>query len=86
MSRPETTPGLDKPGDYVGDQIVFDQQHAVFQLQLALFESGNLQLVDKTAIVASVRQRIDGHIKVAMLATQHFQSFTELLLVHCRLP
>src|SRR6218665_2612274 len=61
--------------DDVGNQIVFYQRNLIAQLQLTLFQAGDLQLVGR----AGKGQRVDRRIQIAMLCFQHFQALAQLV-------
>lgn len=85
MSRDETCRWWTETplSDDVGNEVVFNESDSVFQLQLALLQPCDLQLVDEAAF-AGFTERVDSHVEVAVLALQRFQSLAKFLLVHVR--
>lgn len=64
--------------DNVRQQVVLDQGDLVLELQLALFEARDLELVLRTCL----GQRSNGCIEIAMLRAQQFQPLAKLLFGH----
>jgi hypothetical protein len=64
--------------DDIRDQVILDDRDLVLQLQLALFQAGDLQLV----VGARSSQRVDGSIEIAMLDPEHFQPLAHFLFGH----
>lgn len=69
---------LPQSGNDVGDQLVFQPNNLITQAQLALLESGELELIGNRGLA----QRGDGVIKVAVLDTHQFQSLLNLVVSH----
>lgn len=63
-------PQVLKSGDNVWQQVIFDHRDLVFELELALLEPRNLQLIDESALLPSFGQCRYRRIKVAMLGPQ----------------
>lgn len=65
-------------GDNVGDKVILKDGNLVLELQLSLFEPGDLQLIDGPCGC----QRVDRRVEIAMLDFQRFKALTHLFLGH----
>ena len=71
-----------RSGDDVGDQQIFEQCDFVAQSQLALFETLQLDHVDRR----HVAQCFDCRIKVTVIAPGDFDSGPDLVFIHAATP
>ena len=69
---------VDKSGDDVGDKVILDQHDLILELELALLEPGNLQLVGS----ARKSQRIDCRVKIAVFYSQNLKPLAHFLVGH----
>ena len=79
---PDGHPARRELSDDIRDQVILDQRDLVLQLQLALLQPGDLELVN----AAGRGQRVDRRVKVAMLDSEHFQTLAHFVFVHAALP
>lgn len=70
--------GYPQSGDNVGDQIVLDQRNLVFQLELALFQAGYLELINRVCRTQCIYRRV----KIPMLYPEGGQSLGHLLFIY----
>jgi|GEM_PF-4020146 len=76
--RRHTPNGYRQSGDNVRDQIILDQRDLVFQLELALFQAGYLELINRVCRTQCIYCRV----KIPMLYPEGGQSLGHLLLIH----
>lgn len=72
-----------RSGNDVRNEVILDSGDAVSELEFALFQPRDLELIHKAAF-AGFTERCNGDVEVAMLAFQRFQALSKFLLIHRR--